>query len=104
MSQASYHQTVLIPMDQAEEYDLKAQSQEERILRFMRKFSMIEFTCESVESYNILPRNTPHSSYIRALANLLRDGKIKRCGQVKGRYGRPIHAYRVIPGAGGSGK
>jgi len=46
-----------------------------------------------VEYNHVLPPGTPHSSYIRAISNLCRDGKLVKGTVITGNYGRPVNTY-----------
>lgn len=92
---ASYHQKHELPSDLIELFEDKAESQEQKILAFIQEYFTL-FTVETLEEYEVLPPGTPHSSYIRAVANLRSSGKIQVVDQVPGRYGRPINLYQVL--------
>jgi hypothetical protein len=88
----SYHQTGhVLTQAQLADFETKAETQEAKILVYVRRMPL--FTVEDLEERVVLPLGTPHSSYIRAVANLRKRGLIRKCGQTRGRYDRPINIY-----------
>lgn len=87
----SYHQTNLLTPTQAQEYEEKAQAQEDLILSIFREKPWVRVTAEA-----LLPQlapGTPLTSVRRALTNLGNQGLVAKAGQVTGGYGRPINQY-----------
>jgi len=92
----SYHQKHDLSQTQLKAYGMKAESQEREILIFLNRMTELEpfsFTCETLEELGILGPGTPHSSYIRAIANLRKRGEIMKISQIEGQYRRPINLY-----------
>jgi hypothetical protein len=95
----SYHATVPVSQAQIHEYEQKAGNQEKTILEYLDKlphYANWIFTCFLLEDEQVLKRGTPHSSYIRAISNLVKKGELVKHGTVIGRYGRPVNVYRRI--------
>lgn len=91
-----YHQTTIISDDDARSLEIKAISQENKILSFITKFGMTGISAEDIQSEAGLPPRTPITSIRRALTNLEHAGKVRRIGEVEGRYGQPIGAYVAV--------
>jgi hypothetical protein len=88
----SYHQTGhVLTQAQLADFETRAETQEAKVLEYVRRMPL--FTVEDLEERAVLPLGTPHSSYIRAVANLRKQGRIRKCGQTRGRYDRPINIY-----------
>lgn len=87
-----YHQTGhVLTQAQLADFEAKAETQEAKIFEYVKRMPL--FTVEDLEERVVLPLRTPHSSYIRAVANLRKQGRIRKCGQTRGRYDRPINIY-----------
>ena len=92
----SYHPKNSLTQTQLTDYEVAARRQEAAILQILRRKPGFVFTCETLEDMRILRAGTPHSSYIRAIANLRKEEKIEKIGQVLGQYNRPINQYRLV--------
>lgn len=95
MEARSYFQTTLLNQDDARSLNLKAQSQENKILSFLT-IRHGEYTAEEIRSFGVLHPRTPLTSYRRALTNLSNKGKVIRIRETKGQYGVPVGVYRVV--------
>jgi len=90
----SYYKKHDLTQTQLKAYGMRAESQEQEILTFLKGVGdPFFFTCETLERYGLLGPGTPHSSYIRAIANLRKRGEIVKVDQVMGRYRRPVNLY-----------
>lgn len=76
-------------------YKKKALTQEQEIYKFLSKYGFT-FSASEIEDSLFKDRNIPITSIRRSLTNLNHDLKIKKVGQIKGKYGRPETTYRVI--------
>tara|TARA_R110000796_G_scaffold178021_1_gene294789 strand:+ start:1153 stop:1452 length:300 start_codon:yes stop_codon:yes gene_type:complete len=76
-------------------YKKKALTQEQEIYQFLSKYGLT-FSASEIEDSLFKDRNIPITSIRRSLTNLNHDLKIKKVGQIKGKYGRPETTYRVI--------
>ncbi len=65
--------------------------QESLVLDHFRLMFPAQLTPEQVQEA-VLP-NTPITSVRRAITDLAKAGHLIKCGQVKGRYGRPVHQW-----------
>lgn len=90
---SSYHQKTPAEPEQVEVYEGKARAQEAKILAFFVAAPGEYYACHEVEYNHVLPPGTPHSSYIRAISNLCRDGKLVKGTVITGNYGRPVNTY-----------
>lgn len=73
----------------------KADSQEDKIYKFMLKWSRFRWSPEGIwdECFN---RSVPLTSIRRALSNLTWEGKIRKCDKmVEGLYGKKVHTWQA---------
>lgn len=64
------------------------------MIRLFRQHPGSVLTADDILAH--LPENTPITSVRRALTNLANQGEVEKCGQVEGRYGRPINLYKMV--------
>jgi hypothetical protein len=93
----SYHVTVPETPENIEKYEAIARRQEDLILRFITGKICYTFRTTDLEDEDppILAPGTPHSSYIRAVSNLRKQGKIVRAGKVMGTLGHLVWTYEL---------
>ena len=91
----SYHNANNESGEQLVASELKAEKQEVIILDYFNKHDG-EYSSEQI--HNLFGVNVPLTSIRRALTNLYSDGKIIKCGQVKGKYGKMIYVWKRYNG------
>ena len=91
----TYFNTTQQSGETLKEYKSKALTQEQEIYQFLSKYGLT-FSASEIEDSLFKDRNIPITSIRRSLTNLNHDLKIKKVGQIKGKYGRPETTYRVI--------
>ena len=89
-----YHNTTESIQPELGKYQDKAKSQEERILRYMRKYPCSMSPTEVLLS--VFGNSVPITSVRRALTNLTNSGDaVKTDKQIKGPYGRPEFQWKL---------
>lgn len=95
---AAYHNTTDSRGRQLEEYEAKAITQDQRVLRFFQSNPNATFTPSEVLNYafsHLLPR-PPVTSVRRAMSNLTAPGKLEKTTEQRiGPYGRPEYTWRL---------
>ena len=79
-------------------YEIKARTQNQKVLEFFRHYPRLEFTPEDIGRL-VLP-GTPRTSWGRAITvNTKKGFFVKTDNQVEGIWGRPIYFWRLKPRA-----
>lgn len=93
-----YHNTNSLSGPALDQYEELSYSQEQVILRFMKKHPGIYYRPDEIKIWVFGSTDVPITSIRRALSNLTRDGQIVKSEiKDKGPYGRPVNQW-VLPG------
>ncbi len=98
MTAHAYHNTLAAGGVKLRSYVAQAETQDAKVLEFMRHNARVEFSCEDI-SRHVLPR-APITSARRSLSNLYRDGFIVTTGKISGHYNRPVYLWRIADQSG----
>jgi hypothetical protein len=93
MTSRSYHQTTYLTQKQLSDYELIAQTQDQKILNHFARFPVTGFSCDDIEL--IFPEMLI-TSIRRALTDLADSGNIVKTGQRTGKHGRPVNVYLFV--------
>ena len=91
----SYHNTNSETGETLTNSELKAGSQEEKVMRFMTERTNNGYTADEIHKH--FP-GWPITSVRRAISNLAKTGKLKKTDiQRMGRYNKMTYVYKIAP-------